>query len=250
MSRPIVPFATRIVILVRSRARVLAVVLGALGLYGLSILLRLDGVEALREFVAIVSGGFAIAVPLVFAGTCSDLDHGVGAFWLQKPVSPPRFYMARLGEAMAVSLGLSLVLIACLALTTEVLDPDYSFADNLRNVPRAASWAVLVLSVGFGLSSWLSSRGAVATLALVLLTFVAEIQSAIIAAPEPPSVGLLQRLLLPYWAIRDLPTHLVAAAPSVAGSVSWIIGYSAFWVGIGLLGVRYCANGRLAPKDA
>ena len=250
MSRPIVPFATRIVILARSRGRLLAIVLGALGLYGLAVLLRLDGVEALREFVAIVSGGFAIAVPLVFAGTCSDLDHGVGAFWLQKPVSPVRFYLARYGEAMAVTTALSLVLMACLSLTAEVLDPDHSFVGQFRNVPRAASWAVLVLSVGFGLTSWLSSRGAVATLALVLLTFVAEIQSAVAAAPEPPSVGLPQRLLLPYWAIRDLPSHLHAAAPSVVGSITWIIAYAACWVGIGSLGIRYAANGRLAPKDA
>lgn len=250
MSRAIVPFATRIVILARSRTRVLAIVTGALGLYGLSVLLRLDGVEALREFVAIVSGGFALAAPLIFAGVCSDLDHGVGAFWLQKPVSPLQFYMARFGEALAVSMALLLVLMACLALTPEILDPEYSFADNLRNVPRAASWTLLVLSVGFGLTSWLSSRGVVATLALVLLTFFAEIQSAITAAPEPPSVSLLQRLLLPYWAIRDLPSYLDGAAPSVVSSVAWIIGYSASWVGIGLLGVRYAANGRLAPKDA
>ena len=223
---------------------------GSLGLYGLAVLLRLDGVEALREFVAIVSGGFALADPLVFAGTCGDLDQGVGAFWLQKRVSPVRFYLARLGEAMVVSTALSLLLMACLALPAEILDPEHSFGGHLRNGPRAVSWTVLVLSAGFGLTSWLARRGAVATLALGLLIFVAEIQSAIAAAGEPPSVGLLQRLLLPYWAIPDLPSQLQAAAPSVGGSVAWIVTYSACRVGIGVLGIRHVANGRLAPRDA
>ncbi len=239
MSEVLVPFPVRATVLVRSRARPLAIVLVAIGLYLLRLVL---GAEAEPGDLFQTGAGLTgYLVPLVFTGVCSDLDRSAGALWLQKPVSPLRFFLARFGEATAVTAALSVLLALCLGFAASLLDPGYSGSDIFAASGRLCLLALVLVSVGFGMSSWLPRSGALATTALLVLTFAIEIQTALGATgAAPPSVGLVRWFLLPIWALRD--PYSIGESGHLSANLVWPFAYAAIWILIGALGIRHATR--------
>lgn len=240
MGTALVPMGARMATLARSRARHLAVVFAVLAVYLVRAWNGMAGEpDRTREMVGDAAAILAYTVPLVFAGTFRDMAGGVATLWLQKPIPPVRFYLIRFAETAAACAAVLLAVIVSGAVVALVGDPSFTVSGVTRTIAFALLAALSIISVGFGLSAWLPRFGGLATVAFLGLTFAAEIQTALaMTSPEPPPVGLVRRLLIPLWALRELGDSLSGAAPFSFAAPAWILAYMTVWVGLGALGIR------------
>ena len=241
---------TRVWLVVRMRARSLTLAFLVVAMFLVVMLIDGKG-EALVEIFETGVRLFTITLPLLVSDVCRDLRRGTRELWLQKPISPIAFFLARFGEhLLAVTLAV-IVPIVCLGLIEAVGNPEFSGAELLGGVISAGLWSLLIVSLGFGISAWLPGRERLATLLVLVLTFAVQIRVVLdigrSAIPlVQPEIRPSQWLLLPIWAVPDV----AGFRQSALGNLLWILGYCAIWILIAVGGVHRATRSPVTARSA
>lgn len=233
MTRPLVPFERRIVLLVRSRTKgmgVLITVMGALALVSW----RGD------HFVYWAAGIAAmfVAVPLILSAGPRELFGPESALWLHKPVREGWYISARVAETMAASVGVAVTCGVAAMAYGEALGwhPDRPLGYVL---PVGALASFVVASMAFGTAAWFrkGSRGAVLGLVLLsLLVFGPELNN-----PELErggAVRVARFVLFPTTDLLRFTLGLTGDRPLRLRPLLACLAYAAAWTAFGALGVR------------
>ena len=254
MNRPLLPAHRRILLLYRCHAKALGiVVLVALGLSTMLSLTESD-VSWLARTSGLVATVVVLALPVILAADVRTLTGPEGALWIQKPVGVVPFQLARFAEAWvaAAGVGLAFALVAVLA------SAETPWRDPGRLAVILASPCLYALVVGaatFGLSAWLGRAGRVAVVGLLVASLVFGLQRALASVPGGPGavdglwVVVVETVLIPVEALVTISDFGEGAAPAAAmwRAVTWLLGYAAAWVLIGVAGIRWTlASGRVA----
>lgn len=241
MTHHLVTFPTRLVILLRAHLAPLAIVVAAVALYVVRQVVEQGTSGTSVPFDFSTPGALlAFVVPLVFAGVCRDVAGETSFLWLQKPVDPVRFSLARLAEAATLGVGLPILLFGAVLMgLMPVAGWDMALSDTATMIPRVVLTALTLVCIGFGASAWLPRVGRLATLVFVLFSIAVDIQAILGggAAGLPPP-GPFRRLLFPTFALSDLEAFLDGTATSLLKPLAWVLGYAAVWIAVGILGVR------------
>ncbi len=251
MSGPLLPLPGRLLVLLRARAKSLSALLGIAG--GFAWVLHLsgggapvDGAGIALRIVAL-GGAMILGVPLV----SEDFRTGSVQIWLQRPVHPLRFYLARLGEAWAALSALLLMLVLCLRIAASVL--GWEGADRiLEIVPRLLLEGAAVLSLSFAVSAWAPAGGLLLVFALVVAGTVLDDTLAL--RPEvmaQPWRTLLRAFSHPHTALESITRFASGAAPSLPwDALGRILSYCMLWIALALAGLRRTvAHGGLAAAQ-
>ena len=146
------------------------------------------------------SGGFEatvaplvalIGLPLVLTTVGADLRKGVAPLWVQKPVEPVRFYLARFVEGALASVGVSVVIMSIFVALASWSGWE-PVTHPLRLVVVAALFAFAIASVGFGFCVVLPRVGQLATLTWIGVTVAREVLELL----NPSGLGWLGSRLL------------------------------------------------------
>ena len=232
MTQRLQPLQIRIAILLRCRSGplfILALATAAVAALGL----RSGGLEGVATGLVV-----AVGVPLVLTTVGADLRNRVALLWVQKPVNPVRFYLARFLEGALASVSLSLLIIG-VSIGVLVHMGWESAVHPLRAVVAFALVAFVVASMGFGLCVALPRGGRLATVALLGVTLAREA----LVGPDPSAVDWLssppaRMLLFPMTALADLAMAEGMAPELLLGHLAWVFCYAAAWTGIGALGIH------------
>jgi len=241
MTRPLVPFERRIVLLVHSRTK------------GMGILIAVAGALALvtwngERFIYWVVGMVAVfvAVPLILSASPREMFGPESALWLHKPVREGWYLAARVAETIVLSVG---VVVLC-----GIVMMGYGEARGWQPerplgyvLPVAALGSFVVASMAFGTAAWFDkgSRGAVVLLFLLaLFAFAPEFDD-----PEMErggAVRLARILLFPTVDLLHLTLGLTGDRPFRVQPLLACLGCAAGWIALGALGVwRSVATGRM-----
>ncbi len=244
MSRQLVPLAARV-------GHFLLPHRGTLGLF-FACTAALFALYSLawREEALKVVGPMAILLPMLVADVCADFRGGQAAFWLQRPVSPVRFYLTKFAEAALASVGLVVLYVGAVSVAALLLGgaPE---SHPMLQLPLVAMAAVTLSAVGFGLSAWLPGGAR-----LALAGFVAISLSAVVVVEVRPgvedwlAVRVVQAAL---WPIRDLTASsqwILGDRDSAIGPLLRIATHVGAWTALGAWGVgRAVSSGRMAGAD-
>lgn len=233
-----VPLWRRLILLARPHATVLLIVTGSLAMLQM-VMLRGRG-EAWLDLVGaslnLLSGAFAI---ILTSGIVSrDLTRGMMPVWLQKPVDPVRFYLARMAEAVVAWTLLSLAAILATRGVTGWL--GWSAPVELTTaIPRIWLTSLAISAIAFGVSPWLPKGGTVTAVAVALAGIVIE-QDLAIRGAEIGTVWpvLLRLVILPSTALESVAAFVAGRSDAIWGPLAHIALYVAAWVAFGALGVR------------
>ena len=232
MTQRILPLQIRIAILLRSRSGplcILALATAATAALGL----RSGSLEGAATGLLVVVG-----VPLVLTTVGADLRNRVVLLWVQKPVNPVQFYLARFLEGALASVSLSLLIIG--VSIGVLLHTGWEPAVHpLRAVVAFALVAFVVASMGFGFCVTIPRGGRLATVALLGVTLAREA----LVGPDPSAVDWhsslpVRMLLFPIAALADLATAEGMAPELLLGHLARVFCYAAAWIGIGALGIH------------
>lgn len=232
MTKRHLPLQVRIAILFRSRS-------GPLAILALATAAIVALEHRLDDFTGVVSGlVVAVGVSLVLTTVGADLRNRVAPLWIQKPVSPVRFYLARFLEGTLASMSLSLLVIG--VSIGVLLQTGWEPAVHpLRVVSAYALLAFVVAAIGFGLSVTLPRGGKLATVALLGVTLAREM----LVAPDSTAVDWLsslpvRMLLFPMTALADLAAGEGMSPALLFRNLARVFCYAAAWIGIGALGIH------------
>ena len=232
MTRQLLPLPNRLAILIASRrGPLLILVLAAAAMSALE--RRADGFEGSATGLVLVLG-----LPLVLTTVGADLRDGVAPLWVQKPVDPVNFYLAKFAEGALASVGLTVVTTS--VVVAAALWSGWEPATHpLRPVVVNALFAFVVVSVAFGFCVMVPRGGKLATLTLIGVTIAREIMESLdpfgwdwIGSP------LVSTVLFPLGPLVELRTVGGVEPESVLGPLAWVICYAAAWVVMGALGIR------------
>ena len=233
MTRHLLPLPSRIAILLASRrGPLLILVLAAVAMSALE--RRADGFEGNVTGLVLVLG-----LPLVLTTVGADLRKGVAPLWVQKPVDPVRFYLARFFEGALTSVGSTVVTIG--VVVAMALWSGWEPATHpLRPVVVNALFALVVASVAFGFCVMVPRAGKMATLALIGIAIAKEMLESL----DPSGwdwIGspLVSMVLFPLRSLVELRAAGGVEPESLLGPLAWVLCYSAAWVTIGALGIRH-----------
>ena len=241
MTRPLVPFERRIVLLVRSRTKGMGVLLAVMAALAL-VSWRGD------RFIYWAAGMAAmfVAVPLILSASPRELFGPESALWLHKPVREGRYIAARVAETMAASVGVAVACGVAAMAYGEALGwhPERPLGYVL---PVGALASLVVASMAFGAAAWFrkGSRGAVVGLVLLsLLVFGPELNN-----PELErggAVRLARVVLFPTTDLLRFTLGLTGDLPFRLQPLLACLAYAAGWTAFGALGVRRAvAAGRM-----
>ena len=232
MRRRLLPLASRITLLVRSRRGSLFILVIAAA--AMSVLeWRAGNFDGTAARVVVVLG-----VPLILTTVGASLRKGVAALWVQKPVDPVRFHLAGFAESTLASVALSVVIVGIFVAVA--LSSGWTpVAHPLRPVAIDALLALVMASVGFGFCAALPRGGELAALALVGVTVVREA----FVQPDPSSMDwlrspLVDAILFPLAPLIELRATAAMGPESLLRPFAWVLCYSAVWVSIGALAIR------------
>ena len=234
MTRRLLPLPSRITILLRSRCGPLLILaLAAVAMAALEWRAGSLSLEGSGARIVVVIG-----VPLVLTTIGASLRKGVALLWVQKPVDPVRFHMARFAEGALVSVALS-VLIASIFIAVASRSGWEPVTHPLRPVAIDALFAFLMASIGFGCCATLPRGGKLAALALVGVTVAREA----LVPPDPASMDWLRSspvdmMLFPLNPLIELRASDGTEAESLLRPLAWVLCYAGAWVAIGALGIR------------
>ncbi len=232
MTRQLLPLPSRITILFRSRGGALFIL--ALAAAAMSALeWRAGNFEGTTARVVVVMG-----VPLVLTTVGANLRKGVALLWVQKPVDPVRFHLARFAEGALASVVLSVVVVS-IFIAVALGSGWKPVTHPLRPVVIDALLAFVMASVGFGFCATLPRGGKLAALALVGVTVVREA----FVLPDPSAMDwlrspLVDMMLFPLTPLIELRATEGMELESLLGPLAWVLCYAAAWVGVGALGIR------------
>lgn len=241
MSARLLPAPSRAALVFRENGRgfaALVVLAGAM--YGLYASVG-DGVDAWMNIAPTL---VVPLVSLVAVGSFRESVAGGAALWLQKPLDPARFRLARLLEVALVAVVAS-VLFRCAAVAIGLAagwDPD---AHPLAALPSDALMAVLIVVAGFGLSSWWGDHGRLATAAYLALSVSFGIFLLQVEAPQEPLLRLVRGASFPFGAVRETRAMLTGSAFDWRAP-AWLLAYVAAWLVVGVAGVRRATESRAA----
>lgn len=233
MTERLLPLHGRIAILLRSRRRplfILALVAAA--------------AFALDRSSGNLDGPFArlvvvIGIPLALTTVGTDLRNGMATLWVQKPVDPARFYLARFAEGAATSVALSLVCVCIVTAMALRLGWEPVARPMLTLVP-AAFLSLVIASAGFGLSVTLPGFGRLGTVALVGFTMALELMSLLDPSlPDESWFPFARGVLLPWQALVELrgPGGMEPGRDLLL-PLFRVLCYATVWIGVGAFGIR------------
>ena len=232
MRQRLLPLPARIGVLLRSRSGPLLIL--AVTTMAMSALEWSSGSfeGTIARLVAV------LGLPLVLTTIGADLRKGVAPLWVQKPVDPVRFYVARFGEGVLASVGL-LVVIMSVFVAVALRTGWEPVTHPLRLVVFSALFAFVIASVGFGFCVVLPRVGQLATLTLLGITVASDAlellnRSGLDWLGSP----LVSIVLFPLSPLVELRAAGGIEPESHLRLLAWVFGYSAAWIGIGAIGVR------------
>ena len=237
MTRRLLPLPARISILIRSRRGPLLIL--ALATAAMCALERnSDGFQgAVTAFVVVVG------LPLALTTVGDDLRKGVAPLWVQKPVNPVRFYLARFFEETLAAAGLSVITVSIVTLAV-LRTGGGPFAHSLRFIVINALLAFVIASVAFGFSAVVPRAGKLATLTLLGFTLAWRVlESVDVAALDWPGSSLVGVILLPMTPLVELRAPEGIESGTLIRSLAWVLSYSAAWIGVGAVGIRRALSG-------
>jgi len=178
-----------------------------------------------------------LGLPLVLTTVGTDLRNGVAPLWVQKPVNPVGFYLARFVEGALAAIGLTVVTVVLVAAMAGWLGTEPA-THLLRAVVVNALFAFVVGAVAFGFCVMVPRAGKLATLTLIGITVAREI----VESTDPsgwdwigsPLVGIV---VFPLRALVELRALGGVEPESILGPLAWVCSYSAAWVALGALGI-------------
>lgn len=238
--------ARRAVLLVRTRTKAVVIALLAIAATQLSALIAGEpaaiaaGLNTAYSFICLV-------LPVIFvAGVVStDFRSGVTRLWLQKPIDPVVFYLARFAEGISVALVLSLLALGGIQLGVGALgEASLPVGDLLDALPRA----LVAGAVAFGFSSWMPRGSMLAAVAfLVAASSVADTLPDLLGRPWN---WLADVVLVPVVPMSELREFLLGESDAVWIPAARILAYSVGWTALGALGVwRAVTKGRLPNAE-
>lgn len=232
MTQRLLPLASRIIILLRSRCGplfILALVAAAMA----ALEWRAGNFDGTTARIVVVVG-----FPLVLTTVGANLRQGVALLWLQKPVQPVRFHVARFAEGAMASVALSTVIVSIL-IAVALYSGWQPGMHPLRPVAVDALLAFVVASVGFGFCATLPRGGRLGTLALLGVTVAREV----FVPPDPSAMDwlrspLVDAILFPLSPLVELRAMEGMEPEPLLRPLAWVLCYAAAWVAIGALGIR------------
>ncbi len=190
-------------------------------------------------------------VPLVLSARGVGVRSGTATLWVQKPVEPVRYYLARVAENAAVAAGATAALSVIVALVARWngMDP---LAHPVWTLCVALSVPFLVASMTGGATMWLPRTGRPLIVAAFLGTIA--LQFSLGLDPELGNrlwVRLAGWALPPWESLRSLYDLDALQASEAASAILRIILYAGVWIGAGALGLRRSlANGTLSRPSS
>lgn len=213
------------------------------------LVLTLVGLDALllasrpALWLDIVGSGFVIltastAVILTSGVVWQDFRTGAVQLWLLKPVSPVRFYLEGLLDAIVAGALLLVVLLLGTRIAIAAVGVDLS-SDILVLLPRLLLTVLLVSAIAFGLSAWVGQGAAIGSLVLFFAGMLIERDLAVVAALGSYWTPVVRALLFPESALIAV-TDVVSGKSSGAAWLPLlrVLAYAAAWILIGTAGVR------------
>ena len=246
--RSLVPFHSRITVLVRSRTKGLGGVIALmLVMFLLTIRARSDDLLS-NDFINWTMGILVsyVAIPLVLAAKHKGLIGSEVALWLQKPIHELSFALRQFGETLAATLGLSLLFGAACVLIGMAMGWN-PVRPPILALPVGALAALTIASMAFGTAAWLPRGSRTAVLALIIMgmaVFGPEVSQPELVRDGP--VLLARFVLFPVADILRFGLGLTGDMPFRLQPVLITVAYAVGWVIIGTLGVwRAAAKGRI-----
>lgn len=238
MSRRLLPWPSRIGLLVRGRGGAFAILAGVV-----AVLVLMD-VRSLALFA------ITVGIPLALTSDALGIRSGAAVLWIQKPVVPLRFFAARLLERTVAGVALVTVTSALLRIGLESAGSaadEAAAVDLVQFLAMQPLLALVIVVMAFSSSVWLPRTGRLLTAVLLGSTFLLEVSTAL-AAPDSASGWIPWiRLLLVPWVSRVGIGAGNVVPDSVMGVLVWSLLYAVAWTCIGALGVRRAlAGGKLA----
>ena len=227
----LVPFAKRIMLLVRSRTKGLGLTIGVMG--GLALVAWTDG-----RFIYWASGILAIfiAVPLILSADRRDLVGSGAVLWLQTPVSRVRFLLAGFAETVTATIGIAVILAGAALLYGHALgwEPPRPLGYVL---PVGALASFVTASAAFGTAFWLprGSRAAVVLLILLAL-FVFDPELSQPDVVRGGAIRLARIVLFPAPDILRVVLGLTGDIPFRLQPLLACLAWAGGWIVIGVLG--------------
>ena len=237
----------RIILLIRSRVKALALTVLAIGIIGLRNLISDEPTllaAGLRDTFAIL----CLALPLIFvSGVVSgDFRSGMTRLWLQKPVEPVRFYLLRFLEGFLVSLLFALLALGATWLGLTALGEESTAPGQLL---ARLSYVLVIACVTFVFSCWMARGSTLVAIGFLAAGAVAR-EMGLTDLLGRPWNWLFEALLLPIPALRGFRDFVVGMSDAVWIPLAQILAYSIGWTALGALGVWYTVNkGRLPNAE-
>lgn len=244
MTRRLLPLPSRINILLRSRLGPLLIL--ALAAAAMSALeLRAGGFRGAATGLV-----FVIGLPLALTTVGADLRKEVAPLWVQKPVEPVRFYLARFGEGALASVGLSVVIMSVI-IAVALWSGWEPVTHPLRLVVMGALVSFLVASVAFGFCVILPRAGRLATMTLLGITVARDLVELLdLAGLDWLGSVAVQVILFPLTPLVELRAADGMEPESLVGPLAWVFCYAAGWIGIGALGIRRAFSGGAGARSS
>lgn len=237
MTRRLLPLPSRINILLRSRIGPLLVL--ALAAAAISAIdLRAGAFSGAATGLVLVIG-----LPLALTTVGADLRRGVAPLWVQKPVEPVRFYLARFGEGALASVGLSVVVMSIM-IPVALWSGWEPVTHPLRLAVVGALVSFVLASVAFGFCVLLPRAGQLATITLLGITVARDLVELL----DPVGLDWLgspavRMILFPLTPLVEIRAADGVEPESLVGPLAWVFCYAAAWIGIGAIGIRRAFSG-------
>ena len=241
------PLSRRIILLVRSRIGALTLTVLAIGIIELRNLIS-DEPTLLAASFRDIFALLCLALPLIFvSGVVSgDFRSGMARLWLQKPVEPVRFYLARFLEGFLVSLTFALLALGATWLGLAALGEESAATGQLLT---RLPYVLVIACVAFGFSCWMTRGSTLVAIGFLGAGAVAREMGSIDLLGRPWN-WLFEATLVPIPALRGFRDFLVGVSDAIWIPLAQILSYSIGWTALGALGVWYTVNrGRLPNAE-
>lgn len=242
----LVPLHQRVLILFRAHKGALAALVTSVSAFIVLLVLKRgvsDVSDLIGSAVLIVSSvGALILTSTVVSG---DFRTGAVMLWLQKPLSPVRFYLGRWMDAGVAWISLSVGFVVFVHVLTVAIGLDAE-SNLLMALPVTLLTCGVVASIAFGVSPWLFRGGSLVTVVVWISGAFLNDRIPAVLGGSHGGVSWYGVFASPYHALFQVREVVRGNSEVLIPSLIWITAYCLMWVGIGILGVVRAENGGLA----
>lgn len=192
--------------------------------------LALDGALAI-----LLLEGVGLALLLTEGIVVRDVRRGRAVLWLQKPVSPVGFYLARFLRALLLLVGLAGAMTCAVAAFFLVGRGEAS--PVLEVLPVALLLAVTLATLTFGLSAWRLHPDVLMALAFVFLTTPLAAMATVSPGAFRGAAPVLRLLAPPTDAIVAVGGVWMEGPAPTPEEVGRVAGYLAAWLAVAVVGL-------------